>query len=97
MSDRRPPYHRRQTNPLPRVQLAPVASEFPDELREAETKVQCPCCEPHGGIGMVPATVRAAWLAAEFDPVVAERELRLVDPVGEIEDMDGSDEPPPAA
>lgn len=39
MSDIRQPYPRRQTRPIPRVELAPIAPA-PEEV----TRVQCPMC-----------------------------------------------------
>ena len=87
MSDNRPPYHRRQTKPFPRVQLAPVGPA-PDPQREVETMVPCPLCGPHGASGMVPATVRAAWSKSA---VVSDRELAIID------SADDETEPPEAA
>lgn len=61
MSDNRPPYHRRQTKPLPKVEIAPVSSsrllsaeeggtdESIDlEKANAITLVECPACKANG-------------------------------------------------
>lgn len=59
-SDRRPPYHRRQTKPIPRVELAPISRPQIESDPEPETLVPCPCCD---GEGMVSAEQYAAWAA----------------------------------
>ena len=71
MTDRRPPYHRRQTKPLPREELAPVAAaadtrpalEETAALARASsddtpTMCRCPlCC----GAGLVPPEIAATF------------------------------------
>ena len=76
MADRRPPYHRRPTRPLPREKLAPIAAgdvEAPPETRPAieEAKalarsaeddiVTLARCPLCAGCGMVPPDVAAMF------------------------------------
>jgi hypothetical protein len=82
MADPRPPYHRRSTRPLPRVELAPIAPAPPvpivvvGEVDEAEPETQTPCpwCSRYGGRGLVPAEVRAEWMRAYPELHVADEE-----------------------
>jgi hypothetical protein len=50
MTDQRPPYHRRQTKPLPRAELAPIsAAPSPDSTPTLEPCPACADCEACGG------------------------------------------------
>jgi len=66
MSDKRPPYHRRTTKPLPRAELAPVSTPSIEVSKEEETQVECPHCHAfvcpccHGQLVVSTATA-AEW------------------------------------
>ncbi len=69
MADKRPPYHRRTTKPIPRAKLPPPATNVPDEAAKhwdpnAITQEVCPCCASCslcGGKGMVPGEIAQAY------------------------------------
>lgn len=59
MGDKRPSYHRRQTKPLPRAELAPVSRPPPPpDQDDIATKVRCPLC---AGQGMVPPEIASTF------------------------------------
>ena len=66
MSDRKDPYKRAVTKPLPRAELAPTETVHRHDADE-ETKVRCPACL---GAAMLPADIAATVsraLAAESE------------------------------